>query len=1168
MKDNLSLIQPLEYNNLYSSYHKNSKLNRYLNYKLPKIKLFPSQENRIQGTSTVFNKDIKSKIIPPKINTFKGVKIIKQKKIKNPFYSMTTDIESNNKTNGEIIPSSLFHLYKINHEKKVPKINADKVNKTHRLNMIYLNLFKYPSEDNNTHFINFDSFYKDIDNFEINNKNNIAENEILSKKLVEINKKSIIKIKNIFDETDFSKLNDDLLNINNNKSKGIIDIFIQNILNKNNKINENNFNNSEISNINGEKSLIITNNIFLDWILDNVRRKIELKNEFNQHLTTVWVRNVIYSEINELKNRFAEFRKSIKLSNYLDYMNTKKKNNILNKKNLKKNDKSNITSSTLRSYLDNSYIKSFLNNSNINSNNYSKEIGKKHIYTLTQNNTLNDFTVGFDFFYNKYYSQKRTNYNNKKQLISINNINNSYNTQRNNINRLKYMPFKKTSLNKKNKVELNNNDINNQGEMLFKNVYLNNPRGNKAKNFDIPSPTHIKSRIDFFNNSTKTLNKNNDIIDKIKDEFTSTDLYNYTPKKHFTIIKRRNSFNYSNNEEKYLILKLKIKNINDNKNTLTPTKEIKLNREEDIKIKPKFKNVILMNKDKLLYNKKINKKNINKNNFTINSYGKYNHYNSKKNSNNKIIIQSKKSLKFKNFEFEGGNKKISRKRFPNIKRKKTKKEKNKKDNEHQISFSSSSSSSSDSNEENEIDTFKDIDIKKEINEKIRKNLVKKHHKTQKTKLTLFQINAFKKKFNNNNINQNKKNENSESSILSISSIDEQEELNENIEIKKEIDLLSNILSNNDINILFNNIMELKDMLRKRNKTEDIKKEIQNKRNEIKEIIYSFFEQLLNKLSIKEIKEEEQHLEIFKELQKLQNFGIYTSKDLNYIVNRILEERHEELLKYEKGYDDNNNKKEISKNKKMKRRNSAIEGVFNKQKLKIKRLKSTIVDNYFKFEFNKEKRKKANLIYNNSYLFKENDSDDENTSNSIIKKEIQEILNFDYGNTPTKIKKTPFLISKKRKKFQNIAPKEFIKKRETLKFLRINDEELDVEMLLKNKKRNEELEEQLKKEEIRDKKIYDFFAKIQKLKKGNVLNNDDEINSFIDQQIELNNEIPRDKNGGRLNIFLQDFQSNRIRAKYNFNLKYKKIGYISPIIFTSPNETYNFKRNIFSINNKK
>ena len=41
------------------------------------------------------------------------------------------------------------------------------------------------------------------------------------------------------------------------------------------------------------------------------------------------------------------------------------------------------------------------------------------------------------------------------------------------------------------------------------------------------------------------------------------------------------------------------------------------------------------------------------------------------------------------------------------------------------------------------------------------------------------------------------------------------------------------------------------------------------------------------------------------------------------------------------------------------------------------------------------------------------------------------------------------------------------------------------MLLKNKKRNEELEEELKKEEMRDQKIYDFFAKIQKFKKKEV-----------------------------------------------------------------------------------
>ena len=188
-------------------------------------------------------------------------------------------------------------------------------------------------------------------------------------------------------------------------------------------------------------------------------------------------------------------------------MNTKMKNNSLNKKTLKKNDKSNITSSTLRSYFDSSYIKSFLNNSNINSNiNNSSENEKKNIYTLTQNNTINDLTVGFDFFENRNHSRKITNYSNNKQVVHIDNINNPYNTHRNNINKKNYIPFKKTSLNKKNKTQLNTNtDLNNQGKMLFSNVYLNNPRSNKAKNFDIPSSTNIKSRIDFFNNKYKNI---------------------------------------------------------------------------------------------------------------------------------------------------------------------------------------------------------------------------------------------------------------------------------------------------------------------------------------------------------------------------------------------------------------------------------------------------------------------------------------------------------------------------------------------------------------------------------------------------------------------------------------------------------------------------------------
>ena len=64
MKSNLSLIQPKEYNHLFSSYHSNNKLAN-LNIKLPKISnLFSSQQYKEKNdignnTSTFFNKKIK-----------------------------------------------------------------------------------------------------------------------------------------------------------------------------------------------------------------------------------------------------------------------------------------------------------------------------------------------------------------------------------------------------------------------------------------------------------------------------------------------------------------------------------------------------------------------------------------------------------------------------------------------------------------------------------------------------------------------------------------------------------------------------------------------------------------------------------------------------------------------------------------------------------------------------------------------------------------------------------------------------------------------------------------------------------------------------------------------------------------------------------------------------
>ena len=148
----------------------------------------------------------------------------------------------------------------------------------------------------------------------------------------------------------------------------------------------------------------------------------------------------------------------------------------------------------------------------------------------------------------------------------------------------------------------------------------------------------------------------------------------------------------------------------------------------------------------------------------------------------------------------------------------------------------------------------------------------------------------------------------------------------------------------------------------------------------------------------------------------------------------------------------------------------------------------------------------------------------------------------------------------RRKSEEYIKKEYQKKKVNRNFVKLKDELLDEEILLKNRRLYEESEEKLRKEEIRDKRIYDFFSKIQKLKNDKT-NKNDEFNSFIDEQIEKNKDIPKGKDMGRLNYFLQEFNNNRIRAKYEMDLKNKRIGFISPIIFTSPNETFNFTKGI-------
>ena len=200
MKSNLTLIQPIEYNNLFSSYHDDTKSSKYKKYNLPKItKLFTNTSS--QTNNKIFS-NVKMKLKANRLNHF----INEKKQLVYPLLNISTTKRSMTKTNTnlESIKYDVEKLRNIESPNLFKKINIERKNNIHKLKMVYLNLFNIRSENKNNSIVNFDSFFNSIDNFEI--KNN-EEEKILSEKLKNINNKSIIKIIDIFNETNFDRLN-------------------------------------------------------------------------------------------------------------------------------------------------------------------------------------------------------------------------------------------------------------------------------------------------------------------------------------------------------------------------------------------------------------------------------------------------------------------------------------------------------------------------------------------------------------------------------------------------------------------------------------------------------------------------------------------------------------------------------------------------------------------------------------------------------------------------------------------------------------------------------------------------------------------------------------------------------------------------------------------------
>ena len=95
----------------------------------------------------------------------------------------------------------------------------------------------------------------------------------------------------------------------------------------------------------------------------------------------------------------------------------------------------------------------------------------------------------------------------------------------------------------------------------------------------------------------------------------------------------------------------------------------------------------------------------------------------------------------------------------------------------------------------------------------------------------------------------------------------------------------------------------------------------------------------------------------------------------------------------------------------------------------------------------------------------------------------------------------------------------------------------------------EMEEKQRLEEILDKKLQNFFERIQRLKEGKFTNFEEELNFLIEEQMNQAERAKKRKEM-RMNSFMKELQFNRVKAKYTMDFKNKQISFISPIVFTS------------------
>ena len=355
------------------------------------------------------------------------------------------------------------------------------------------------------------------------------------------------------------------------------------------------------------------------------------------------------------------------------------------------------------------------------------------------------------------------------------------------------------------------------------------------------------------------------------------------------------------------------------------------------------------------------------------------------------------------------------------------------------------------------------------------------------------------------------------SNINLKNYNKQEEL----KILNEVMELDN-LTESEKNYVLSEMINLRNIIIK---SKEINKEIKNQINIKRIALYKLVNQYFINSILDDIKnnavKKDKYSKKLKKLEKIQNFGIFTYKNLSiletkYVLPFLDEEERKKLELEEK------------ENKKL-REKIALEEFENYKKYRERRKKNT------------------QLIYDNSYLFRKEKIKKKDYK---IRKEVEDILNKEYeefqNHQNVRRKSRLMSLITKRKKLE--TKKKISKnKRNSLKLKNFKMQE-EINEEVDDSKRLKELEE-LKLEEEKDRKLKNFFERIRKLKNGEFQNFDEELNQLIIEIMDKKDVISKNKEN-RMNSFIQNFQYNRIKDKSKSKYNNRGFNFVSPIRFIS------------------